>query len=125
MKPVFVPRVAAPTAVLAPEPPEMIVAGPMAPNRSSARALVDELHRALRHALRRQEGLVRAGDDIHDGVAEDEKIEGSGHAGVLFRGAEARRRSASVQARVKPRRPTTRSSGPPRSPRPPPEAGRR
>ena len=62
MKPARPPSEATPTAVLAPEPPEMIVAGPMAPKSVLGPRLVDELHARPCERLGDQEGVVGAGE---------------------------------------------------------------
>jgi hypothetical protein len=44
---------------------------------------VDQLHRALVHAVRGEEGVVGVGDDIDDRIADGEHVEAAvGHSGL-------------------------------------------
>jgi hypothetical protein len=51
------------------------------------RRRVDQRHRALRHALRGQEGVVGPRQHIHDRIADAEKIESSVHEVRCQRGS--------------------------------------
>ena len=80
MKPALTPKEATPAAVLAPEPPETIDRRAHIAVELFRPRLVDELHGALVDLLLQQEGLVRMGEHVNDGVAEGENVDtGLGH----------------------------------------------
>ena len=81
--------------VLAAEPPELSIAGPIAVIDRARARLVDQRHAALVHAVRDQEIVLGARNHIDDGIADSENVvTGSGHEWFLV--DERRRTIASM-----------------------------
>ncbi len=62
--------------VLPAEPPDISMPGPITRVERVGARRVDQRHRPLGEAMRREEGVVGVGEHVDDGIADADDIEG-------------------------------------------------